>query len=195
MLSRIVEGLENAVFAELHWLLKRLDQIKTDNPTGRISVALEFLRSIPPERLAHWISTKSVRINELRFVFKVGRLLKLGAENGDVMLYPDYLQAHLSVECLRRILVGQRSQLYDIAITSKFGHELLAYQLLHCAKDGSLAKKVASEDSIFRINQSIQLLEEENLRSKYRRSVRFPKRNGPLSSAALSKARPLINAR
>jgi len=92
-------------------------------------------------------------------VFKVGRLLKLGAENGDVMLYPDYLQAHLSVECLRRILVGQRSQLYDIAITSKFGHELLAYQLLHCAKDGSLAKKVASEDSIFRINQSIQLLE------------------------------------
>lgn len=117
-----------------------------------------MLRLIPPDRLARWISTKNVRVNELRFVFKIGRRLTVRAEDADVTLYPDYLRTHLSVECLLRILGNPRSKLYDIAITSKFGHEVLAYSLLRYAREGGLASKVARESSIFIINESIDLL-------------------------------------
>jgi nucleoside phosphorylase len=154
----MVEGLEKAGFGELHWLMKRLDPIKLHSG-DILSVAHEFLRSIPPDRLARWISTKNVRLNELRFVFKLGRRLTVLAEDGYVALYPDYFRTHLSAGCLQWILGNPRTRLYDIAITSKFGHEVLAYPLLHYAREGGLASKVASESSIFRVNESIDLLE------------------------------------
>jgi len=116
--SGIVEALDKAGFGELHWLLKRLDPIRLQ-PGGRLSIAHEFLYSIPPERLVRWISTKNVRVNELRFVFMLGRALNVRAGDSVVPLYPDYLRTHLSAECLQRILDNPRSRLYDIAISSE----------------------------------------------------------------------------
>jgi nucleoside phosphorylase len=155
--SELIESLDQVGFGELHWLLKRLDPIRLTRG-DRTSIASEFLRSIPPHHLVRWVSTKNVRVNELRFLFKVSRGLTVHADGGEVTLYPAYFREKLSPECLQRILENPRSRLYDIAITSKFGHEVLAYPLLRYAIQGGLATKVATE-SLFIINESIEILE------------------------------------
>jgi nucleoside phosphorylase len=154
---RIIIELDREGFGEFHWLLKRLDPIRW--PRGSVaSVAYKVLSSISPPQLTMWICMKDVRINELRFIFKLGRRLQLSSEFGGQMLYPDYFSSHLSADCLRNIFNSPRSKLYDIAITSRFNHEILARPLLSYAQDGGLVSKVKEETSLVRINGSVSLL-------------------------------------
>jgi nucleoside phosphorylase len=156
--STILSELQSGLFGELHWLLKRLDPIRSQ-PGSRKSLAHELLLSLSPENVTRWICTKNVRVNELRFIFMLGRSLSVGPGNKAVALYPDYFSSHLGSQCLQNILGNRRSKLYDIVITSKFSHELLAKELVLFAQNGGLTQKVSQENNIHRINECIGLLE------------------------------------
>lgn len=136
-------------FTQLHWFLKRLDGMKLGN---------YFLEKIPPAKIVEWIRSKNVRINELRFVFKNARLTRVKTDETEENLY-SYFRNSLNYEDAERVFANRRSKLYDIAITSKFSHEILANYLYQYSSKDSFAQKVLAENNLYIINEAISLVE------------------------------------
>jgi hypothetical protein len=139
----------DAFFTQLHWFLKRLDGMKLGN---------YFLEKIPPAKIVEWIRTKDVRINELRFVFKNARLTRVQTDGTEEHFY-SYFRNSLNYEDAKRVFANKRSKLYDIAITSKFSHEILANSLHRYSSEESFAQKVLAENNLYIINEAISLVE------------------------------------
>lgn len=135
-------------FTHFHWFLKRLDGMKLDN---------YFLSKVPPETILHWIKTKDVNTVELRFVFKGARYTQIVSDLGGENLY-DYLKRSLNYTDAEKIFNNKRSKLYDIVITSKFGHEILASYLYQYSKEGAFAVKISTTNNLFIINEAMDLV-------------------------------------
>lgn len=137
------------LLAQLHWFMKRLDGMK---------LAKYSLAKIPPAKIVEWIRTKDVRIFELRFIFKNARFIRVRTDGAEENLYY-YFRNCLSYEDVKRIFTNKRSKLYDIAITSKFNHEILSNYFYRYSFEDSFAEKVSTENNLYRINESISLVE------------------------------------
>lgn len=136
-------------FTQFHWFLKRLDGMK---------LGPYFLEKIPPAKLVEWLRTKDTNTVELRFVFKHARSIYAKTDGTEESLY-SFLRRSLDYEDAKRIFTNKRSKLYDMAITSKFGHEILANYLRQYSSEDSFLEKVSSENNLYRINESISLVE------------------------------------
>lgn len=135
-------------FSQFHWFLKRLDGMK---------LGVYFLSKIPPETILHWIKTKNVNTVELRFVFKGARYTQIVSDFGKENLY-HYLKRSLNYTDAERIFNNKRSKLYDIVITSKFGHEILASYLYQYSKEGAFTVKISTTNDLFIINEAMDLV-------------------------------------
>jgi class 3 adenylate cyclase len=142
-------------FSQFHWLLKRLDPIRLV-PYTKGSLSNYFLTKIPPAKIVEWIKSKHTRINELRFVFKTARFTFLEIDGVTRNLYHDYFKNSLDYDDIKRIF--NRSKLYDIAITSKFGHEILANYFYQYSCEDDFIEKVSKGD-LYLINESMDLIE------------------------------------
>lgn len=139
-------------FTQLHWFLKRLDGMKLCN---------YFLSKIPPETILHWLKTKDVNTVELRFVFKGARYTKLFSGFNAESLY-QFLNRSLEYKAAERIFNNKRSKLYDIAITSMFGHEILASYFYQYSKSGEFAEKISATNNLFVVNEVIEIVNKNN---------------------------------
>lgn len=151
-IERFDKGYDN--LSQLHWFLKRLDPIRI--PDTKLRLSNYFLKQIPPAKIGEWIKRKHTRINELRYVFKIARFTFLEIEGMTKNLYHDYFKNLLNYDDVKRMF--KRSKLYDIAITSKFGHEILANYLYQYSCEDDFMKKV-SKSSLYLINESMELIE------------------------------------
>ena len=152
--SGILRAVDEAPFAELHWLMKRLQQISWP-PKGGVQLGCKVLSSMPPPDLVRWISSKDVRLLELRYVIDAARRIRLGAEYNDQLLYPDYLIHQVSSDSLYRIISSPRTKVFDIVSMVGFAHEMLAGPLLIYARDGGLGSNVHDDMDIGSINACI----------------------------------------
>ena len=148
----------SAYLTQLHWLLKELDAMKLPHNT-KISLADYFLDKIPPEKIVEWIKNKNTRINELRYIFKAARHKFLKINGITINLYQNYFKDSFNYTDVKKIFDNKRSKLYDIAITSKFGHEILAKCFYQYSREDNFLKKILDENSLYRINESIDLTE------------------------------------
>ena len=142
-------------FSQFHWLLKRLDPIRLP-PYTKGSLSNYFLTKIPPAKIVEWVKSKRTRINELRYVFKTARFTFLEIDGVTRNLYHDYFKNSLNYDDIKRIF--NRSKLYDIAITSKFGHEILANYFYQYSYEDDFMEKVSKGD-LYLINESMDLTE------------------------------------
>lgn len=142
-------------FSQLHWFLKRLDPIRLA-PNTKVSLSNYFLKQIPPAKIVEWIKCKHTRINELRYVFKIARFTFLEIDGITRNLYHDYFKNSLAYDDVKRMF--KESKLYDISITSKFSHEILANYFYQYSCEDDFMKKV-SKSSLYLINESIELTE------------------------------------
>jgi hypothetical protein len=153
----IINKIEKSIyFTQFHWLLKRLDGMKF--PNSKISLANYFINKVPPEKMVDWMKYKNTRINELRFVFKIARFTTIKINGMDKNLYHDYFKNMLEYADIQKIFDNYRSQLYDISITSKFGHEILAEYLYQYSQEDGFIKKVNLTNNLFIINESMSLV-------------------------------------
>ncbi len=186
---KLIEKLDkDDYFTQFHWFLKRLDGMK---------LAAYFLEhNISPFKILEWIKNKDVRINELRFVFKNARFITLNGGENQESLY-EFFRKNLEHQDIIRIFENPRSRLYDMAITSKFGHEILAEYFYKYSFDSSFTEKVSVENNLYRINESIELIEtnsslpKNQISSIVRRIVETVKINEKLISNTIKDGRKL----
>lgn len=143
---------------EFNWTLHRLDGIKV-KPYSKVSLANYFYSKIPPLKILEWIRHKDTDVGQLRFVFKIARFAFAQINGIERNLYHDYFKNSFNYEDAERIFSHERSGLYDIAITSKFAHETLANYLYQYSFTVSFKEKVSKENDLYRINESISLVE------------------------------------
>lgn len=142
-------------FSQLHWFVKRIDPIRLAHNT-EVRLSNYFLKQIPPAKIIEWIKCKHTRINELRYVFKIARFTFLEIDGMTRNLYHDYFKNLLNYEDVKRMF--EISKLYDIAITSKFAHEILANYFYKYSSENGFMEKV-SKSNLYLINESIELTE------------------------------------
>lgn len=135
-------------FSQFHWFLKRLDGMKLGN---------YFLSKIQPETILRLIRTKDVNTVELRFVFKAARYTHIVSNLYEGSLY-HYMLRYLNYTDVKRIFDNKRSKLYDIVITSKFAHEILASYLYEYSKESAFAHKNSTSNNLFITNEAIELV-------------------------------------
>lgn len=183
--STLLERFErDDFFTQMHWLLKRLNSVRLDL-TGRRLVN-HFLEGIPPQKLVEWIKLKNIAVHELRFIFRTGSFILVEVEGEKKHLYPDFLRDSLNYEDFRRIFDNPRSSLYGISIAAKFSHKLLSGHFHEYSKEDSFAKKVSAERNVYLINESVELVEQnEGLSDQHRRYILHRIMSNTVSTADL----------
>ncbi len=145
-------------FTQFNWFLKRLDGIKL-NPNSKASLANYFITKIPPTKMVEWIKNKDISVVELRYIFKIARFTFIRIDGTQKNLYHDYFKSMFDYNVAQKIFDNKRSKLYGLAITSKFSHEILSNYFYIYSHENSFDEMVSSEMNLYRINESLELVE------------------------------------
>jgi hypothetical protein len=159
---RIFEKFDN-YFTVFHWLLKNLNSM-VSSPKTRISLGNYLLEKIPPQKLLEWIKSKDTEINELRYVFVIGKHVPFAT---DGKTYYDFFKESFGYNDIRRLFDNKRANLYGITITSMFNPEILAIPLYQYSHEKSFAKKISCElcdkpTNLYLINESMEFIEKNS---------------------------------
>ena len=145
-------------FTQFNWFLKRLDGIKFQLDS-KPSLANYFITRIPPPKMVEWIKNKNISVGELRFTFKIARFTFIEIDGTRKNLYHDYFKSIFDYNVAQKIFDNKRSKLYGLAITSKFSYELLSNYFYLYSHEKSFEGKVSAEMNLYRINESMDLIE------------------------------------